>query len=75
LQPTIPILHDLRQLETGCYTTSISLCKLATDAKRKIAESIIEKLVIGDGEIDIALSHLPSSEQLTKTQQQLRGSG
>ena len=49
--------------------------KLPTDDKRKIAESIIEKLVIGDGEIDITLSYLPSSEQLTKSQQQLRGSG
>ena len=48
---------------------------LPTDDKRKIAESIIEKLVIGDGEIDISFSYLPSSEELTKTQQQLRGPG
>ena len=33
---------------------------LPTDDKRKIAESIIEKIVIGDGEIDITLSYLPS---------------
>ena len=48
---------------------------LATDAKRKIAENIIEKLVIGDGEIDITFSCLPSYEELTKTQQQLREPG
>jgi site-specific DNA recombinase len=34
--------------------------KLATDEKRVIAESIVEKIVIGDGEIDITLSCLPS---------------
>ena len=44
---------------------------LPTDNKRKIAESIIEKIVIGDGEIDITLSYLPSSGELTKSQQQL----
>jgi site-specific DNA recombinase len=49
--------------------------ELPTDTKRQIAESIIEKLVIGDGEIDITLSYLPSSEELTKAQQQLRGPG
>ncbi len=49
--------------------------ELPTDAKRKIAESIVEKIVIGDGEIDITLSYLPSSEEMTKTQQQLRGPG
>jgi site-specific DNA recombinase len=49
--------------------------KLPTEAKRKIAESIIEKIVIGDREIDITFSYLPSSEEMTKTQQQLRGLG
>lgn len=49
--------------------------KLPTEDKRKIAESIIEKIVIGDREIDISFSCLPSSEELTKTQQQLRGPG
>jgi site-specific DNA recombinase len=49
--------------------------QLPTDDKRKIAESIVEKIVIGDGEIDITLSYLPSSEEMTKTQQQLRGPG
>ena len=49
--------------------------KLPTEDKRKIAESIIEKIVIGNGEIDINFSCLPSSEELTKSQQQLRGPG
>lgn len=49
--------------------------KLPTDDKRKIAESIIDKIVIGDGEIDITFSCLPSSEKMTKSQQQLRGQG
>ena len=48
---------------------------LPTDEKRKIAESIVEKLVIGEGEIDITLSYLPTSEELCKSQQQLRGPG
>jgi site-specific DNA recombinase len=48
---------------------------LPTENKRQIAESIVEKLVIGDGEIDITLSCLPSSEVMTKSQQQLRGPG
>jgi site-specific DNA recombinase len=49
--------------------------ELSMDRKRSIAESIIEKVVIGDGEIDINFAYLPSSEELTKTQQQLRGPG
>ena len=49
--------------------------KLPSEDKRKIAESIIDKIVIGEREIDINFSHLPSSEQMTKSQQQLRGPG
>jgi len=49
--------------------------KLPTDRKRQIAESIIEKVVVGEGEIDITFACLPSSEEMTKTQQQLRGLG
>ena len=44
---------------------------LPTDEKRKIAESLCEKIVIGDGEIDITLSYLPTSEEQCKSQQQL----
>lgn len=39
--------------------------------KRKVVEAIIEKVVIGDGEIDITFSHLPSSEEQCKNQQRL----
>ncbi len=46
--------------------------KLPTEDKRKIVECLVEKIVIGDGEIDITLSHLPSSEEVCKSQQCLR---
>jgi len=48
---------------------------MAQDEKRKIAESLIEKITIGDNEIDITFSYLPTSEELCKNQQQLRGPG
>jgi site-specific DNA recombinase len=44
---------------------------LPVDEKRKIAESLCHKIVIGRGEIDITLSYLPSSEEQCKCQQQL----
>ena len=39
--------------------------------KRKIAESLIEKIVIGEKEIDITFSYLPSCEEVCKNQHQL----
>jgi len=45
--------------------------KLAPDEKRKIAEAIVEKIVIGDGVIDLTLSYMPTSEELCKNQQQM----
>ena len=36
-----------------------------------MVEAIIEKIIIGNGEIDITLSHMPSSEELCKNQHQL----
>ena len=45
--------------------------KLVSEDKRKIVEALIEKVVIGDGEIDITFSHLPSSEEQCKNQQSL----
>jgi site-specific DNA recombinase len=48
---------------------------LPTDEKRKIVESIVERITIGESEIDISLSYLPTSEELCKSQQQLRGPG
>ena len=44
---------------------------MPTADKRKIAESLIEKIVISDGEIDITFSYLPSSEEVCKNQQRL----
>jgi len=34
-------------------------------------ECLVEKITIGEGEIDITLSHLPSSEDACKSQQRL----
>ena len=48
---------------------------MAQDEKRKIAKSLIEKITIGEGEIDITFSYLPTSEELCKNQQQSRGLG
>ena len=45
--------------------------KLPSEDKRKIVECLVEKIVIGDGEIDISLSHMPSSEEACKNQQHL----
>lgn len=44
---------------------------LPVDEKRKILESIIKKITIGHGEIDITLSYMPSSIEPTKSQQEL----
>ena len=42
------------------------------DDKRRIVEALIEKIVIGEGEIDITYSCAPSSEEQCKSQQGLR---
>ncbi|HZQ45910.1 MAG TPA: recombinase family protein [Verrucomicrobiae bacterium] len=44
---------------------------LPTEDKRKIAESLVEKIIIGENEIDITFSYLPSCEEVCKNQQQL----
>ncbi|HEV2691991.1 MAG TPA: recombinase family protein [Verrucomicrobiae bacterium] len=44
---------------------------LPTDDKRRVVEAIIEKITIGNGEIDITFSHVPSSEELCKSQSRL----
>ncbi|HVU09423.1 MAG TPA: hypothetical protein VHG89_12850 [Verrucomicrobiae bacterium] len=44
---------------------------LPLDDRRKIAEAVCEKIVIGNGEIDITLSYLPASEELCKYQTRL----
>ena len=45
--------------------------RLEREEKHRIIESITEKIVIGRGEIDITLCHLPTSEELTKEQRKL----
>jgi site-specific DNA recombinase len=44
---------------------------MPTDDKRKIVEALIERIVIGEKDIDITYSYLPSSEELCKSQQGL----
>lgn len=44
---------------------------LPLDDRRKIAEAVCEKIVIGQGEIDITFSYLPTSEELCKNQARL----
>ncbi len=44
---------------------------LPSQDKRKVVEALIEKLVIGNGELHITYSYLPSSEELCKSQQKL----
>ncbi len=56
------VLHEATSLHERWPT-------LPTEDKRKIVEALIEKVVIGNGEIDITFSHLPSSEELCKNQQ------
>jgi len=43
---------------------------LTRDQKRQVTEALVEKLVIGDDQITLTLSALPTSEELCKTQQQ-----
>ena len=42
--------------------------KLPVEDRRRIVESIVEKITVGNGEIDITLSHAPSSEELINNQ-------
>ena len=58
------VLHEANSLYERWPT-------LPSDDKRRVVEALIEKIVIGDGEIDITFSHLPSSEELCKNQQRL----
>jgi site-specific DNA recombinase len=44
---------------------------LPLDDRRKIAEAVCEKIVIGKDDIDITLSCIPSSEELCKSQTSL----
>jgi hypothetical protein len=57
-------------MTAGCHWT-FQWPKLPFQDKRKIVEALIDKITIGDGEIDKMFSHLPSSEELRKNQQKL----
>jgi hypothetical protein len=48
--------------------------KLTPDEKRRIVESITEKIVLKGDEIDITYWYTPSSEEFTKRQRNLSGS-
>jgi hypothetical protein len=54
-------------MTAGCHWT-FQWPKLPFQDKRKIVEALIDKITIGDGEIDKMFSHLPSSEELCKNQ-------
>jgi site-specific DNA recombinase len=58
------VLKEARALYTGWPT-------LPPEEKRKIAEALCEKIVVGKDEIDITLAYLPTSEEPCKSQQQL----
>ncbi len=44
---------------------------LPVERKQSVVQSLVEKIVVGTDEIEINLSYLPSSEELTKSQQHL----
>lgn len=44
----------------------------ASDDKRKVMEALVEKVPIGNGEIDITFSCVPSFEDVCKSHQRLR---
>jgi site-specific DNA recombinase len=48
--------------------------KFSVEEKRRIVESITEKIVVKEDEIDITLCYMPSSEELTKRQRNLSDS-
>ena len=43
----------------------------SVDRRCGIVESVVEKITVGNGEIDITLSYLPTSEEMVKSQQAL----
>jgi site-specific DNA recombinase len=48
--------------------------KLSIPEKRKLIESITEKIVVSEDSVDITLSYMPTCEELTKRQRNLWGS-
>jgi len=49
--------------------------KMTIEEKRPIVQALIEKVIVGKGEVELSFSYAPTSEELCKSQQQLRGSG
>ena len=49
--------------------------KLSFDEKRRIVESITDRIVIGKEDVDISLCYLPVSEDMTKRHRMLCGVG
>jgi site-specific DNA recombinase len=43
--------------------------KMPVEEKRRVVQSIVQRITIGKDEIDITLSHMPSSVESTKSQQ------
>ena len=58
------VLHEANSLYDRCPSRP-------SDDERKVVEALIEKLVIGNGQIDITYSCLPSSEEPSKNQHKL----
>jgi hypothetical protein len=44
---------------------------MASENKRKVMEALVEKVTIGTGEIDIIFLSVPSSEDVSESQQKL----
>ena len=61
------VLHEAKDL----YGRWPSLTR---EEKRRIVESITERIIVGEGELDINLCYLPSSEEMTKRQRSMSGS-
>ncbi len=62
---------EVLQEATNVYTR---WPQLEREVKRRIVESITDNIVVGTDEITVNLKHLPSFEELTKGQRNLRGS-
>jgi site-specific DNA recombinase len=58
------VLHEAHSLDERWPT-------MLVPEKRKIVEAIIEKIVVGDGTIDISYSHMPTSVEQCKNLQRL----
>jgi site-specific DNA recombinase len=69
-------IHHLAANEVIAEATNLHRLwpKFAPDEKRSIVESITEKIVLKQDEIDITFCCMPSSEEFTKRQRNLSGS-